>query len=96
MGIAAPAEAGYSIPRVAPATEAGTVISYRDLRDLQRLSDRELRLVRGGQRVDPRKAGEDPARLWETIRGMDATGVMAMDMWALGTDEMYATFSFYQ
>lgn len=96
MGIAAPAETGYSPPKMTPAAEAGTVISYRDLRDLRRLSDQELRLVRGGHRVDPRKAGDDSARLWETIRGMDATGVMAMDMWALGTDEMYATFSFYQ
>jgi hypothetical protein len=96
IGVAAPAEAGYSAPSVAPAAEPGTVISYRDLRHLQRLSDRELRLVRGGQRVDPRKGGEDSARVLETIRGMDATGVMAMDMWAIDTDQMYATFSFFQ
>ncbi len=96
MSISAPAEAGSAAPRAAPAAEAGTVISYRDLRDLRRLSDRELRLVRGGQRLRSPGAGDDSGRLWETIRGMDATGVMAMDMWAIGSDEMYATFSFYQ
>jgi hypothetical protein len=96
MSISAPTEAGYAAPRAAPDAEAGTVISYRDLRDLRRLSDRELRLVRGGQRLRPPGAGDDPARLWDTIRGMDATGVMAMDMWAIGDGEMYATFSFYQ
>lgn len=94
--VAAPAEAGYSAPRAAPAAETGTVVSYRDLRDLRRLSDRELRLVRGGQRLRLRSVGDDPARLWETIRGMEATGVMAMDMWAVASDEMYATFSFFQ
>ncbi len=96
MSIATPTEAGYNAPRAEPTAEAGTVISYRDLRDLRRLSDRELRLVRGGQRLRPGNPSEDSARLWDTIRGMDATGVMAMDMWAVGANEMYATFSFFQ